>query len=89
MPLFFGLEMLFQNPMTINLERRRKYGKLYGTYFATPIFVVGDPQMASNICIKEFSSFTDRNPIKFNMKYVKDSFFSNRNKNGRLVRPEL
>lgn len=75
-PLFFGLEMLFQNPTTINIERRKKYGKLYGSYFASlPIIVVGDPQIAQGVNIKEFSSFTDRNPIKFNMKYLADGFF--------------
>ena len=74
-PLFFGLEMLFQDPTKINIQRRKKYGKLYGSYFAsTPIIMVGDPQMARDISIKEFSSFTDRNPIKFSMRYLKDSF---------------
>ena len=75
MPLFFGLEMLFQDPAKINIQRRKKYGKLYGSYFAgIPIIMVGDPQIARDVSTKEFSSFTDRNPIKLNIKYLKDSF---------------
>ena len=67
--------MMFHDPTKINLQRRKKYGKLYGSYFGSmPVIVVGDPQMARDIMIKEFSSFTDRNPIKFNMRYLQDSF---------------
>ena len=48
---------------------------MYGSFFGSmPIIVVGDPQIGRDITIKEFSSFTDRNPIKFNMRYLKDSF---------------
>ena len=48
---------------------------MYGFFLGTlPVICVGDPQMGRDITIKEFSSFTDRNPIKFNMRYLKDSF---------------
>lgn len=73
--LILGLDFLFQNNREINLERRKKYGKLYGSYFGKiPIIVVSDPDMVKEIAIKQFWAFSDRNAIKMNIKYFKDSF---------------
>ena len=75
MPLFFGLEAMFEDPAKINLQKRKKFGKLYGSFFGPrPMIVVGEPQMARDIMIKEFSSFTDRNPFKVSLRYLSDSF---------------
>lgn len=60
LPLF-GLETLFEDPLKINLQRRKKYGPLYGTYLGNmPIIVVADPEIAK-VCtlLLSFSSFLE------------------------------
>lgn len=59
----------------LNLERRKKYGKVYGSYLGTqPTIVVSDPEMVKEITIKQFWNFSDRNAVSLNIKYFKDSF---------------
>lgn len=59
----------------LNLERRKKYGNVYGCYLAgQPVIMVSDPEMVKEIMIKQFWNFSERNSSSLNIKYFKDSF---------------
>ena len=69
-----GLEFFFQNRM-LNLERRKKFGKVYGSYQGTqPVIIVSDAEMVKEITIKQFWNFSDRNASSLSVKYFRSSF---------------
>lgn len=77
----FVIDLLAKDITKINLYRRNKYGKLYGSWFGlNPIIIVGDPEMAKIITQKEAQNFSDSQFIKLNIKYFKDTFMMKRGK---------
>lgn len=61
--IFFGnsLDKFFRNVPEVEQERYEKYGKVYGTYeYSTPILVLGEPEWAKNILVRDFNSFMSR-----------------------------
>ncbi|XP_054157193.1 cytochrome P450 3A8-like [Oppia nitens] len=69
LPILGTMWQMFQKPaFQINLDNRKTYGNLYGTYLGTrPVLVLTDPQLIKDVNIKDFNIFVDRNDlINFN-----------------------
>ena len=74
----FGKKILAE----INAERRKLFGKCYGTFLGSiPMLVVNDPDMVKSILVRDAHNFSDSNPFrKINIKYLAESFMMKKNK---------
>uniref|UniRef100_A0A914V924 Uncharacterized protein n=1 Tax=Plectus sambesii TaxID=2011161 RepID=A0A914V924_9BILA len=64
----------FAKGFTMDVERIKKYGRVYGEMQSTtPIWVIGDPSLVRDIGIKEFSNFVNhrRNFVVVNKEFSK------------------
>lgn len=54
-------ESFFKSTLVIDLERKAKYGRIYGYFHgSTPELSVADPVLLKKILVKDFHKFTDR-----------------------------
>ena len=56
--------LMKKGPFLMDIELVRKHGKCFGVYVGnSPSLMVSDPKMIREICIKEFSTFTNRSEL--------------------------
>ena len=68
-PVFF-LEIVLNDATELNLRRRERYGKIYGTFFADkPVIMISDAEIVKAITIKESQNFLDTKIFDVSTKY--------------------
>lgn len=70
-------ELLFRDRYELDTEWRNKFGKIYGLHMgATPMLAISDPELITQIAIKDFDAFPNHQLSEFANKIQQNFLFT-------------